>query len=180
MRKILALLVLTAAVLMAAPVAHADRSHVVPGSPESVILGCVYNVPQLHGKAGPYLVWDGPNGEYVTIHNYIQVIRSTNCPDSVRAYTAWHFRKNGQPINGGAKVTHSVEGANPPGQFAITPVENFGSTGPDGEGSTVSAWLAVSDVNDGYRGWAEPTQVTVAGVPSGSNHFSTSGWIGFP
>lgn len=152
----------------------------IAGAGPSRAAACVYNTPQLHGKAGPFLVWDGPHGEYVTIHNYIQVIRSTNCPDGVRPYTAWHFRKNGQPVNGGATLTHSVEGANPPGQFAITPITNFGSTGPDGEGSTVGAWLSVSDPNDGYRGWTEVQQVVVAGTPSGSNHFSMSNWTGFP
>jgi hypothetical protein len=144
-------------------------------------VACTYNPATLHGGT-VNTVWDGPTGELVKAHNYIQRITSPDCGTSVRAATNWVCTKNGAPANCGAELGHYVEdGAG--SDYSITVYSCgtsgypcFSSSGADGFHSTYSAWFAPWFQAE-FRGVLSVSWVAVAGRSSNANHLSRSGWL---
>jgi hypothetical protein len=146
-------------------------------------LTCTYTSPTLHGGSTGHTVWNGGNGELVSVTNYVQRITSPDCdPVSVRSATNWDCFKNGLRANCGATLLHNVERSDG-SQFGSTaydcsnspPDACFGSSGTDGKHTTYSVWVVASSWSIA-RSHLFVYEVVVVGVSSGSNHHSTSAW----
>jgi hypothetical protein len=148
---------------------------------DGATVACTYNPATLHGGT-VNTVWDGPTGELVKAHNYIQRITSPDCGTSVRAATNWVCTKNGSPANCGAELGHYVEDGSG-SDYSITVYSCstsgypcFSSSGADGFHSTYSAWFAPWYQAE-FRGALSVSWVAVAGRSSNANHLSRSGWL---
>ena len=163
-----------------APVPGATATSVAPGTALAKQLACTYNPPTLHAGSGPHTVWSGSQGEMVKVTNYVQKITGS-CGISVRAATNWSCTKFLADANCGAELTHWVR-EDGVGDWSITVYDCtpgnscFGSSGPDGEHTTYSAWHAASS-GELYQAHVDIDQVTVVGRTSLSNHHSASGWM---
>jgi hypothetical protein len=171
MRKLSAILavILLAALAFAAPASAAPK----PAAAE----GCDYAYALKAANSGQ-LVWDGGNGERVTLTIYVQeAVPAIGSGCSLRLRTAGTFRcfKNGLAANCGATgwslLSHrcSIDWC----WYGDETPYNVGSSGPDGVFSVYEAWKDGNNCID-YRGAVQIGSVSVAGYTSNSDQWKSS------